>query len=119
MIPLDISKISDSFSMLGIGMGVVFLVLLLLWFSFVQLKNIIQYFDKRAENKKNKSNNTVQTTSNTVELTADVNAAISMALYLHFNEQHDHESEILTIQTMQRRYSPWSSKIYGLNILKR
>ncbi len=41
--------------------------------------------------------------------------AISMALHLLFDEVHDTESNVITIKRIERRYSPWSSKIYGVN----
>lgn len=37
-------------------------------------------------------------------------AAISMALYLYYNDAHDYESEIITIETPNSQYSPWSQK---------
>ena len=44
-------------------------------------------------------------------------AAIAMAIRLAAGEDHDRESEILTIQTIKRAYSPWNSKIHGLTRL--
>jgi glutaconyl-CoA/methylmalonyl-CoA decarboxylase subunit delta len=44
---------------------------------------------------------------------ADV-VAISMALHLFYDEVHDNESNVITIKRIERRYSPWSSKIYGV-----
>ena len=41
-------------------------------------------------------------------------AAIAMALHLYFNF-HDEESDVITIKSTDRRYSPWNSKIYGVN----
>jgi len=41
-------------------------------------------------------------------------AAIAAALYDVSEDDHDIESTVLTIQKVTRRYSPWSSKIYGL-----
>ena len=52
-------------------------------------------------------------------LSADVSAAIALALHLYYADVHDEESHIITIKTVERRYSPWSSKIYGLNNLSR
>ncbi len=46
-------------------------------------------------------------------------AAISIALYLYLDSMHDEESNVLTIKRIERRYSPWNSKIYGLNNLHR
>ncbi len=48
------------------------------------------------------------------EIPGEVFAAISAALYFYETEKHDQESTILTIERVSRRYSPWSSKIYGL-----
>ena len=45
---------------------------------------------------------------------ADI-VAIAMALHLFYDEVHDDESNIITIKRIERRYSPWSSKIYGIN----
>jgi len=49
------------------------------------------------------------------ELSGEVCAAISMALVELDNEVHDIEHTILTISRTHRPYSPWSSKIYGIN----
>ncbi len=51
-------------------------------------------------------------------ISADESAAIAMALYLAY-EVHDEESHVITIKKVERRYSPWSSKIYGINNLVR
>ncbi len=48
------------------------------------------------------------------QLSGELNAAIAMALHLHFEEQHDYENTVLTIKKVARAYSPWSSKIYTL-----
>ena len=45
---------------------------------------------------------------------ADV-VAIAMALHMFYDEVHDDESNVITIKRIERRYSPWSSKIYGTN----
>ena len=41
--------------------------------------------------------------------------AIAMALHLFYDEVHDNESNVITIKRIERRYSPWSSKIYGIS----
>ncbi|BDD09168.1 hypothetical protein FUAX_16000 [Fulvitalea axinellae] len=45
-------------------------------------------------------------------LPGEVNAAIAAAVRMHLEEMHDDESTTLTIEQQQRRYSPWSSKIF-------
>ena len=55
----------------------------------------------------------------TISHSGEVNAAISMAIYLCMSERHDKESGKITAKKLSKRYSPWSSKIYtiqgGLN----
>lgn len=49
----------------------------------------------------------------------EVLAAISLAIHTHFGVAHDQESNIITIVKGEKRYSPWSSKIFGLNVFNR
>jgi len=44
----------------------------------------------------------------------EIHAAICMALFLHMEDTHDDESGVITIEKIERRYSPWSSKIYNI-----
>lgn len=44
-------------------------------------------------------------------------AAIATALRMFRSELHDRESEVLTIMSIKRSYSPWNSKIHGLTQL--
>ena len=50
---------------------------------------------------------------------AEVIAAIALALKLHDDDLHDRESVVITINTVARAYSPWSSKIHGLTQMPR
>ena len=49
------------------------------------------------------------------DISGDVLAAITAAIYLYSEELHDVENTVLTINRVSRTYSPWSSKIHGLN----
>ena len=51
------------------------------------------------------------------EISGEVYAAIAMALQLHEDDAHDYEDTVLTMKTVEKPYSPWSSKIYGLREL--
>ncbi len=44
-------------------------------------------------------------------------AAIGLAVRLYQEEQHIHESHVITINRASRLYSPWSSKIHGITQL--
>lgn len=99
-----------------VGFGLVFLVLVL-------LIGILQVFG-RIMAPKTKSKKVVATdnvaTPASEEPASDYipaldSAAIATALHLYLNDVHDEESLVVTIKTVERRYSPWNSKIYGLN----
>lgn len=49
------------------------------------------------------------------ELIGEEIAAIALALRCYEDDMHDIESHVLTINRIARAYSPWSSKIYGIN----
>lgn len=51
------------------------------------------------------------------ELIGEEIAAIAIALRRYEEDLHDIESHVLTINRVARAYSPWNSKIYGLNNL--
>lgn len=100
----------------GIGMtitamAVVFLGLFLLYVIFKQIGNL-----SIAASKRNalKSANATGNTVSSGEISGEALAAIATALYEMSDDNHDIEHTVLTIRKVQRAYSPWSSKIYGL-----
>ena len=96
-----------------LGWLIVFVALIFLVLIFLLVPKIISWSTQRALRKK--ANQSVG--DKEMVLTGEMNAAISMALYLYFNEVHEEESNIITIKEVKRRYSPWSSKLYGMNNL--
>lgn len=92
-----------------IGYVVVFMSLLLL---FIILSNLARILSINIRKKYSAEKGVA--TDDPLNIPAEVTAAIAMALYLHSEEVHDVENTILTIKKIQRPYSPWSSKIYGL-----
>lgn len=99
-----------------VGYVVVFAALVALIIVFNNLPRILnldlkKYFRKRKLEEIPKKEE--------VSVTGEVNAAISTAMFLFFSELHDEESGVITIKKISRRYSPWSSKIYGLRHIPR
>jgi len=111
MVLLEVSHLSEGLDVLIVGMLVVFLVLLILFLFIFNLKAISEFFSGTSKS----ASATVDTPKQSKELTGQENAAISMAIYLYLEEQHDFESGVLTIKSVKKAYSPWSSKIYGMN----
>lgn len=46
----------------------------------------------------------------------EIAVAIAAAIHLFTQEVHDSGNYVLTINRIQKPYSPWSSKIYGLRV---
>ena len=44
----------------------------------------------------------------------DISVVIAAAIHLYLQEIHDFQNYSLTIKRIDKIYSPWSSKIYGL-----
>lgn len=107
----DISNLSgDSLILTVLGYSIVFLALLFLSVTFMNVAKLLNYSIK----KKLKAAGKFREESEEVNISGEVAAAISTALMLHFREVHDFESTVVTIKKVQKPYSPWSSKIYGL-----
>lgn len=98
------------------GYTIVFLALLLLFYSFTLVSRLLQYNIKKKLIKLGKMPHIKDDQS--FEIPGQVVAAIAMTIYLS-QELHDDESNLLTIKKATKTYSPWSSKIYGLQDFKR
>ncbi len=103
---------AQSFVIAGVGYFIVFTALVLLFLIFNSIPKLLNIKFK----KKEKSVGAPSQVEGSPEegISGEVNAAISMALFMYFNELHDEESNVITIDNVSRRYSPWSSKIYGV-----
>jgi glutaconyl-CoA/methylmalonyl-CoA decarboxylase subunit delta len=111
------NEMKEGLIVLIIGMGIVFLALILLQQVF---QNILPFFlslgtKKKAPVEENTSASPKQQYNTGEEITA-----ISAAIYMFLEETHDEENAILTINKSVKNYSPWSSKIYtSHNFLRR
>ncbi len=106
-------QIADGLIIAVSGYMIVFFSLLILYFVFSSIPKIMKIRIKtkmESEGKKYEETECV---------TGEMNAAIGSAIYLYINEMHDDEVGELTIKKISKRYSPWSSKIYHINILNK
>lgn len=95
------------------GFAIVLVVLILLTY-------IMEFFGKMMSTKKKEqsvSAASVETKSAEGPITAAESAAVALALYQYSNA-HDEESLVLTLNKPEHP-SPWSSKIYGINNIKK
>ena len=94
-----------------VGFLIVFFALTILVLVFLRLPKLINMKFKKRQPKKKESH---CEEDGVCDIEGNVTAAISMALHLYFSDQHDEESNIVTIKKVRKAYSPWSSKIYGV-----
>lgn len=107
-------KQSDPF---GVGMAitamsVVFCALLALYLSFKVIGKIALMLTKARARKAAGLPKGSEVEAH--QTSGDVYAAIALALQLHEDDAHDYEDTVLTMNRIEKRYSPWSSKLYGL-----
>jgi hypothetical protein len=102
-----------SFIVAFVGYIVVFLALVSLFLIFKNIPKLYNIQIRKRLRRKGKMLEPVDDCC--MNISGETNAAIGLALYLYFNELHDNENMVLTIDKISRRYSPWSSKIYSLN----
>lgn len=98
------------------GYVIVFSALLLLFLSFTLVSKLFRYNIRQKLIKRGKISQ--DTGKEHFVVPGQVMAAIAMTIYLS-EELHDEESNILTIKKASKTYSPWSSKIYGLQNFKK
>ncbi len=117
-ISFDFSKIAEGNGELisVVSMAVVFSSLALLSIFLIYLTKTLQLSVRK---KREKTGEITPASPKAMDSTGEIDAAIFTALHLHFSELHDLENTVLTINKVQRVYSPWSSKIYGLRNIPR
>lgn len=105
----------------AIAMSTVFLALLLivlLLMGFAKSLKSIQ--TKRANKAASHTEETPKPTKTKVQdISGDEFAVIAAAIYMYNDELHDEENTVLTIDKVEKRYSPWSSKQYNMNVYRR
>ena len=99
------------------GFLIVITALVILFFIFTGVSKVINANWKKTPKDESKKVEKVAK-GTAVDANGDIIAAIGLALSLSM-EVHDNEPNEITITRIQRRYSPWSSKIYGLNGLSK
>lgn len=110
-IKFDLSAINDyNLTLAVVGYLTVFFALVIMYFVYNNIPKLINLKTRHKLRREGK----IKEAEKELTVTGEVNAAISMALYLYLNE-HDEESHTLTIKKVQRSYTPWSSRIYSVN----
>ncbi len=100
------------------GFLIVITALVVLFCIFTAFSKLVNHDFKKAKKATAEEKAPKTSTAASWKVDDDLAAVIGLALALS-KDVHDEESGYVTIQRVERRYSPWSSKIYGLNGLNR
>ena len=103
--------LDEGYVILITGLAIVFSGLLLLTVFFKYGLPLMLYVYKLITKRPDKKVKEIKIVNR--EFTGEIAAAISVAIHMYLDEQHDKENAILTIKQARKLYSPWSSKIYG------
>ena len=105
----------------GIGLtatavAVVFIALVCIALLISGSGKLIARSEERSKNKGKKAA-TIKPVSDGSSASADdeVFAAIGAAIHLFNDELHDEESTVITIQKVEREWTPWNAKYYNMN----
>ncbi len=112
-ITFDFSHVATShWIIIVLGYVIVFIALTLLVYLFVGIPKLLSIFNS---SKQEGSQNATSTSDSKSAISGEVNAAIAAAIFLYLDEIHDNEDYKMTIKKASKTYSPWNSKLYGLN----
>jgi Na+-transporting methylmalonyl-CoA/oxaloacetate decarboxylase gamma subunit len=110
---LNTDTISEGYVILFTGLFIVFSALVTLALFFNYGLPIMLYVYKVITKRKDKKVSEIKVKSDK-NFTGEISAVIGAAVHMYSSEQHDQENAILTIKQVKKSYSPWSSKIYGI-----
>lgn len=107
-----ISILGQGVSIAIIGIGVVFLSLVLLFFFMKFFVRLLEVFKSKSEGMQKRT--VISERTGKAPISGEIVAAIAMAIQDSREEFHDLEQTIITLNRITRPYSPWSSKIHGI-----
>ena len=104
---------------IGVGLtvaavSVVFLVLMILAILFSYYGKAIVKVQKRKATKQAVAKGE-DAPEVPVDHSGDIDAAIAAAIFLFTEEMHDEENTVITIQKVERAWTPWNAKYYNMN----
>jgi Na+-transporting methylmalonyl-CoA/oxaloacetate decarboxylase gamma subunit len=108
----NLSQVGENggFALTLIGYTVVFMALLFLIIFVSGISKVLEI----KQRKKLRETGHRSAEREDLSIPGEINAAIAMALYLHFDEAHDIEDALMTIKKRKVSYTPWSQKIYNI-----
>ncbi len=113
-ITFDLSTLdANAMTIFAIGFGVVIIALVCIYLFFQNLPKLLNI--KIGGKKESTAQVAEQPKSNETKSNDEVYAAIAMAMHLHFEDMHDEESLILTMDINERLNTQWNTNVQYIN----
>ena len=106
-----------------IGIGLTAVAVAVVFLALVCISLIISGSGKLIMNTEEKSKNKTKkdraikpvSAGSSASMDDEVFAAIAAAIHLYNDELHDEENTVITIQKVEREWTPWNAKYYNMN----
>ena len=117
-VPNQSERIKES-DPVGVGLTlvaicVVFIALVCICFIMKGYGSAIMKIQDRKKRKVAERNN-LAVPAPSKEIAGEIYAAIAAAIYLYDQDMHDEEDTVITIQKVERAWTPWNAKFYNMN----
>ena len=102
----------------AVAVGVVFLALVCIALLISGSGKLIANAEEKNKNKASKSKESksgIKPVSKGSSSEDEIVAAIGTAIFLFNEELHDEEETVITIQKVEREWTPWNAKFYNMN----
>ena len=101
----------------AVAVAVVFLALVCIFLLISGSGKLITSAEERRKNKEKggKDRSIKPVSDGSVKIEDEIYAAIGTAIYLYNEELHDEEDTVITLQKVEREWTPWNAKYYNMN----
>lgn len=99
----------------AVAVSVVFLALVMIALILQGSGKLMSGMDDKKKGEKKKGGAAIAAAAEAASTEGEVYAAIAAAIHLYNDELHDEEDNIITIQKVEREWTPWNAKFYNMN----
>ena len=101
----------------AVAVAVVFLALVCIFLLISGSGKLIMSAEEKSKNKASKKSRGIKPVGDgsSAAKEDEVYAAIAAAIHLYNDELHDEETTVITIQKVEREWTPWNAKYYNMN----
>jgi sodium pump decarboxylase gamma subunit len=99
----------------AVAVAVVFLALVCISLILQGSGKLMSGMDDKKKKDNKKGGAAVKAAAAAADKEGEIYAAIAAAIHLYNDELHDEEDAVITIQKVEREWTPWNAKYYNMN----